>query len=319
MSYRILGTGRALPEFILTNEHLCTLVETSDEWITSRTGIKERHIITDVGISELATTAAKEAIADAGIDASELDLIICASISGDFLTPSLACVIQKEIGANCPAFDINAACSGFIYALDVAEAYFASKRVKKALVIAVEAMSKLADWTDRATCVLFGDGGGAVVLGEGDDLLSILVTASGNSDMLNIPGYSGNSPFNKIPTNESYLYMNGQEVYKFAVNAICNDLRFVIKAAKLQEKDITHVLPHQANIRIIEAAQGRLKIPKENYMTSIQSYGNTSAGSIPLLLDDLNKSGKLKNGDILAMTAFGGGLTTGACILRWNK
>jgi len=319
MSYRILGTGKALPEFVLTNEHLSTFLDTSDEWITSRTGIKERHIITEHSITELAVSAARDALCDAKVNAEELDMILCATISGDYLTPSLACLVQKEIGAHCPAYDINAACSGFIYALDAAAGYFARKKTKKMLVIAIEAMSRLADWQDRSTCVLFGDGGGAVVLGEGDDLLSVYLSAQGNPDILNIPGHFGNCPFQDNNAEPSYLYMNGPEVYKFAVNAICSDLTRVIQEAGLTEEDITYVLPHQANIRIIEAARNRLKIAKDKYITGIQHYGNTSAGSIPLILDSLNKSGKLKQGDLLALSAFGGGLTTGACILRWNK
>lgn len=319
MSFRILGTGKALPEFVLTNQHLSTFLDTSDEWITTRTGIKERRILTDRTITDLAISAAREALADAAVAPEELDMLLCATISGDYLTPSLACLVQREIGAKCPAYDINAACSGFIYALDAAAGYFARKKAKKVLVIAIEAMSRLADWQDRTTCVLFGDGGGAVVLGEGDDLLSIFLSAQGNADILNIPGHGGNCPFQEKEKEESFLYMNGQEVYKFAVNAICHDLRFVVNEAGITEDDVTYVLPHQANMRIIEAAQHRLGIAKDKYVTTIAQYGNTSAGSIPLILDNLNKSGKLKNGDLLAMSAFGGGLTTGACLLRWNK
>jgi 3-oxoacyl-[acyl-carrier-protein] synthase-3 len=195
MSFRILGTGRALPSFILKNSDLCAFLDTSDEWITTRTGIKERHIITNENVTSLAAQAAKNALENACTDASELDLIICATISGEYQTPSLSCLVQKELGASCPAFDINAACSGFIYALDVAAGFFERKRVKKALVIGIEAMSRFTNWTDRSTCVLFGDGGGAVVLGSGDDLLGITLQAKGDAEMLNIPGQAGNCPY----------------------------------------------------------------------------------------------------------------------------
>lgn len=319
MSFSILGTGSCVPEQTKTNIELSEIVETNDEWIKTRTGIHKRHICSSETLSDLATEAAKNALKDANIDASELDLIICSTIRGDYYTPSLSCVVQSRIGATCPAFDVNAACSGFIYSLDVASTYFLAKKVKKVLVICAEKMSSMVSWEDRATCVLFGDGSAAVVLGEGDDLLSIKLSASGNNEIMFIPNTIGNCPFSTLEKQDSYLTMNGQGVYKFAVNAMCNDLMEVINNAGFSQTDITYVLPHQANLRIIDAAKNRLTIDKEKYLTIIDSYANISSVSIPLMMDIKNKEGLFKKGDILALSAFGGGLTTGACILRWNK
>lgn len=318
MSIKIIGTGSAVPALKVSNEELSKLVDTSDEWIKTRTGIEERHICTSESLTDLALTSARAALQDAGITSDELDLIICATIRPDFMTPSMSCTIQEELGANCPGFDLNAACSGFLYAIDAALGYFARGKVKKVLIIAAESMSKLVDWSDRATCVLFGDGAGAVILSEGDELLSIRVNAAG-SDILRIPNVQGNCPYNQSEIRPPYLFMAGQEVFKFAVNSICNDLNGVIEDAGISPKDIDYVLLHQANQRIIAAAEKYMKIEKEKYIMNINHYGNTSSASIPLLLDELNKSHRLKDGDILAMSAFGGGLTSAACILRWKK
>ncbi|HMM32889.1 MAG TPA: 3-oxoacyl-ACP synthase, partial [Clostridia bacterium] len=194
MGFSLIGTGSAYPARRVTNDELSKLVDTSDEWIRTRTGVKERRVLTNETLGDIAYEAAKRALADAGIEPKELDLIVCATIRNDYITPSLACVLQKRLGASCMSLDINAACSGFLYALDVADGYFARKRVKKALVVAAEAMSKMVDWTDRATCVLFGDGAGAAVLTEGDDLLSLRVSADGNTESLGIPNIEGKSP-----------------------------------------------------------------------------------------------------------------------------
>lgn len=319
MSFNIIGTGSAYPSCSKTNEDLSKIIDTSDEWISTRTGIKSRHISTNETMLDFSLQAAKLALEDADIKADEIDLIICATIQGDYITPSFACVIQKELGAKCPAFDINAACSGFIYALDVATGYFERNRAKNILVVAAEGMSKFLDWTDRSTCVLFGDGAGAAVLSKGDGLLSIKISANGNSDALKIDGATGNCPYSEKKDKYQFLSMNGQEVYKFAVSALYNDIKEVIAAAGLTEADIDFVLPHQANIRIIETAKSKLGIAPEKYRSNIDKYGNTSSASIPILLDELNKAGEFKKGDILALSAFGGGFTTAACIIKWFK
>lgn len=319
MNLTIIGTGCSTPKCVKTNLELSEIVDTTDEWITSRTGIKERHIITDETLAQIASEAAKAALENAGVLPEELDYIICATLRGDYITPSLSCEVQRIIGASCPAFDINAACSGFIYSLDVASALFTAQKAKKILVVAAESLSKFVDWKDRATCVLFGDGAGAVVLSNHDNLLAIKLTARGEAKSLYIPSTDRNSPFHEQEEIESYINMDGGEIYKFAVTAIYKELKNVISEAGLRQSDIDHVLLHQANIRIIDAAAKKLKIPKEKYLVNISRYGNTSAASIPILLDEANRAGKFKKGDLMALCAFGGGLTTGACILRWDK
>lgn len=317
MNFQILGTGSSHPSRSVTNDELASLVETSDEWIRTRTGIRSRYVSTGETLSDLTAEAAQRALENAGVKASELDLIICSTIRGDYITPSQACVIQQRIGASCPAFDINAACSGFIYALDVAAGYFARGRAKKILIVSAEMMSKLVDWKDRATCVLFGDGAGAVVLGEGDSLLSIRLSAVGNADPLYAPNVDGNSPFCDCPHKEPYLYMNGQEVYKFAVSAMYNDVVDVVAQAGLTLEDITYVLPHQANIRIVETGRKKLGLPVEKVLTNIDTHGNISSACIPTLMDEKNRCHTFQKGDILVLCAFGGGFTTGACVLKW--
>lgn len=318
MSFSISGTGSAYPALTLTNDALSGLIDTSDEWISSRTGIRQRHVLSEESLADLAVTAAEQALVDAGVEASELDLILCSTLRGDFITPSLSCIVEKRLGACCPAYDLNAACSGFIYALDAADGYFARRKVKKVLVVAAEAMSKLVDWQDRSTCILFGDGAGAVVLSEGEDLLSIKLSANGDTDVMAIPNVSGNFP-EAAGGADPYLTMRGQEVFKFAVSSMCRDLAEVIDEAGLTRDEISYVLPHQANLRIIDAARNRLKIPPGRILTNIERFGNTSSASIPLLLDEMNRKGRFQKGDILALSAFGSGFTTGACILRWSR
>ena len=319
MSFSILGTGKAVPDYVLTNEELSTMVETDDEWIRTRTGIRERRVCKGETLTELTVRAAREALENAGVQPSELDLIICSTMRGENVTPSQACVIQKEIGASCPAFDVNAACSGFIYALDVADGYFVRKKVKRVLIVSMDNLSNIIDWNDRATCVLFGDGGAAAVLGEGDDLLAITISAVGNDEVLRIPHGSNSSPFYEHEEKRAVLHMAGNEVYKFAVNAMSTGISKVIAEAGLTEADVDHVIPHQANIRIINASAKNLGIPREKFFCNLEHYGNTSSGSVPLALDEANRAGLLKKGDIIAMCAFGAGLTTGSCLIRWSR
>lgn len=319
MSFSILGTGKAVPDYILTNDELSTIVETNDEWIRTRTGIEERRICKNETITELCVKAANEAIAEAGITPEQLDLIICSTMRGENLTPSQGCMIQKEIGAKCPAFDLNAACSGFIYALDVADGYFVKKKVKHVLIVSMDNLSNITNWKDRSTCVLFGDGGAAAVLGEGDDLLSIHLTASGNDEVLRIPHGENSSPFYEHKPEPALLQMMGNDVYKFAVNAMPEGIKTVVSEAGLQQSDVDWVIPHQANIRIINTAASKLDIPREKFFCNINHYGNTSSGSVPIALHEASQAGLLKKGDIIALCAFGGGLTTGSCIIRWCK
>lgn len=320
MSFQIIGTGRSHPDYVLTNEKLSTMVETSDEWITTRTGIKSRYVSTGETLFDLASDAGKKALANAGMGGEELDLIVCSTIQGDYQTPSLACMVQTAVGANCPAFDINAACSGFIYALDVAASFMDAGRAKNVLVISGEMMSRHVDWEDRATCVLFGDGAGAVVLTKGDGLRSIRITAKGDEKMLLQIGVGkGNNPFLPEDTQVAppYLKMAGSEVFRFAVTSMCHDVKTVVEEAGITLEDVRFVIPHQANMRILHSAVERLKLKEEQVISAMDRYGNTSSASIPTLIDELHEAGKLQRGDYLVLSAFGGGLTTGACVIRY--
>lgn len=317
MSFQILGTGSALPACRKTNDDLSQLVDTSDEWITTRTGIKERRILTTETVTEIAVAAAKNALDNSGIIASELDYIICPTLAGDYMTPSLACVVQMELGASCPAVDVNGACSGFLYGLDVAEGIFARKKARYVLVLAAERLSRILDWTDRSTCVLFGDAAAAVVLGEGDALHFLEVTAHGNL-CLAAPLSSGSCPYTEPDTRKPGLLMKSREVYTFAVGAISSGIEKAAQETGISTEETDYYFLHQANMRIIETARKKLGLPREKFPVNIQKYGNTSAVSIPLLLDEWNRAGKLKKGQHLVMCAFGAGLTTGTAAIDWT-
>lgn len=312
---KITGTGHFVPEKILTNDDLSRMVDTSDEWISTRTGIKERHILQEgETCTGMSARAGKAALDDAGVLPEEIDYLICATVHGDYFTPSLACCVQKELGLRCAAIDINAACAGFLYALDVAKCFIETKKdVRKVLVIATEGMSRLIDWDDRNTCVLFGDGSGAAVVerNETECLLSFVERAQGNQEVLNIDyGESG----------RPRMKMNGGEVFKFAVTSACRDITEAMEAAGIADKmEISHVILHQANKRITNAVASKLGIPGERYVSTIHKYGNTSSSGCAIALDELRRSGRLQKEELIAFAAFGGGLTSAAAIIRWNK
>lgn len=316
---RILGTGSALPALSVPNTALEQFLDTSDEWITTRTGIQTRHILSSETLTELAVQAAQRALDDAGVSGSELDLILGTTCQGEQIAPAMACTVQKAIGANCPCMDVNAACTGFIYALDVASAYLKSGKAKKILVLSAEGMSKLSDWRDRTTSVLFGDGAGAVVLGGQDGLLSIRLSTDDDKDTLFIQPAPGNCPFSTPSSIAPGVHMEGQEVFRFAVSHATEDIARVAQEAGVTLADIQWFLLHQANRRILESVRQRLNQPEEKFPNNISRVGNTSSASIPILLDELNREGRLSDGDLIAMSAFGAGLSTGACILRWHK
>ena len=316
---RILGTGSAVPAFTLKNERLTEFLDTSDEWIRTRTGICSRQIMTDETILQLGAQAARNALENAGLTAADVDYILCSTVQADTVTPSLACLLQKEIGASCPALDINGACSGFIYALDLADAYLKAGKAQRMLVVCAESMSRIADWTDRSTCVLFGDGAGAVVLDGGEARFRANLTSEGNATPLYFNVRSGNSPFMQHGEEMQGLYMDGPEIYKFAVSHSFAGLKQVAEDEGVSIDGIDHFLLHQANKRIIDAVRTRLKQPEEKFPTNVAVRGNTSSASIPILLDEENRKGRFHRGDLLAMSAFGAGLTTGACILEWTR
>ncbi len=317
MSFRIIGTGSYVPEKVVTNFDLAEVIDTSDEWIKQRVGISERHISTDESAAEMGYKAALNALEMSNVKPEELDLIIVASISNDTICPTAAGTIQKLLGAKCPAFDVNSACSGFLFAIDTAAGFFARGKVKKALVVGSERMSRIIDWNDRGTCVIFGDGAGAAVLEEGDGYLESKIATYGGDDVIKIPSGTDASPYYNKETEAAHVFMDGQETFKFAVNTITSEIQEITEKAGLSVDDIKYVVPHQANIRIIQFASKRLGLPMEKFFVNIEKYGNTSAASIPMALDELNRTGDLKRGDIIAMTAFGGGLSSATCIIKW--
>lgn len=317
MSFRVVSTGSYVPQRIVKNQELEQILDTTDQWIIERTGIHSRHICTDETAEELAVGAARHALNEVSLDPLELDLIICATVSAPYISPNLASLVQAGIGARCPALDINAACSAFIYMLETAAAYFARGKVKKVLVVGAEQMSRILDWTDRNTAVIFGDAAAACVLESGDNYLASRLYSKGDKEIIKIPTKTGNSPFFCGEEDKPLIQMKGQETFKFAVSIMASDILDVISEARLTESDIDYVIPHQANKRIMDAAMRKINIPYQRCVINIERFGNTSAASIPLALDELNKSGKLQRGDNLVMTAFGGGLASAACVLRW--
>jgi 3-oxoacyl-[acyl-carrier-protein] synthase-3 len=317
MAIKFLGTGFYVPERAVTNDELSEMVETSDEWIMQRVGVSRRRVSTYETASDFAFYAAKSALESANITAEDLDLIIAATISSDTVCPTVAGTVQSRIGAKCPAFDINSACSGFLFALDTAVSFITRGTAKNVLVIGAERLSKLIDWTDRSTCVIFGDGAGAAVVTSGDGYLASTLYTSGGNQVIEIPAYVGASPFYKGEEKKPFVFMDGQETFKFAVSKIVNDIKYVTEKAGLSLSDIDHVVTHQANIRIIDYASKRLGIPREKFFVDIEKYGNTSAASVPIALAELNSSGLLKRGETVVLSAFGGGLSSAACIIKW--
>jgi 3-oxoacyl-[acyl-carrier-protein] synthase-3 len=322
---RVKGTGSAVPEKILTNSDLEKMVDTTDEWITTRTGIKKRHIAGEGEYtSTFATRAAENALQMAGIAPEEIDLIVLATVTPDFPFPATSCIVQHNLGAvKAAAFDISAACSGFIYGLSVVENFMKSGSVKKALVIGAEVLSRIVDWTDRNTCVLFGDGAGAVVLEavEGDNgILSTHIHSDGSYwQLLNQPACGSRNPASQKTLDEKlmYLQMQGNEVFKLAVRAMEEAAQEALITNNLQTTDINLFIPHQANRRIIDAIGKRLKLNEEQVYVNLERFGNTSAASIPIALDEANRGGRINNDDILVFDSFGGGLTWAATLLRW--
>ena len=317
MGIKILGTGAYLPERVLTNEELSKMVETNDEWITQRVGIRERHISEVETASDLAIKAAKKALENSGLVGADIDLIVCATISSETLCPTVAGLVGAAIGAKCPAFDVSSACSGFLFALDTAAAFIDRGGIRNALVIGAERLSKLVDWSDRSPCVIFGDGAGAAVITKGDNYLAHLLYTCGGNEVIEIPSFSGTSPFYKNEPKHPYIFMDGQETFKFAVKKIVEDVNAVLDMAGLTIDDIAFIVPHQANTRIIDYAAKRLGISRDKIFVNIDKVGNTSAASVPIALSQLAESGKLHKGDKIILCAFGGGLSSAACIIEW--
>jgi len=322
---RITGTGSYVPEKILTNKDFEKYLDTTDEWIVARTGIRERHIAAEgENTSDLCLKAARNAIDMAGIKAEDIDLIVVATITGDYPWPATACIVQNKLGAKqCGAYDISAACSGFIYALSNAVAQIESGAIKRALVIGAETLSRIVDYNDRNTCLLFGDAAGAVVLeareGERGILSSHLHSDGSYFELLGQPAFgTAVTPTEEIIRDRGYfLTMQGNEVFKVAVKMLAEVAQEAVEANGLTVDDIDLLIPHQANIRILEATAKRMKLPSEKVYINVDRFGNTSAATIPLALDEANRAGKLKENDLLVLNAFGGGFTWAATCMRW--
>jgi 3-oxoacyl-[acyl-carrier-protein] synthase-3 len=321
----ILGTGSFAPERVLSNAELASMVDTSDEWITTRTGIKSRRIAdAATATSDLAAEAGRRAIADAKIDPEEIDMIVVATATPDMLFPASACLVQSALGLKrACAFDVSAACSGFVYSLSLAKALISSGAYDKILVIGAETLSKIVDWTDRNTCVLFGDGAGAAVIGEveeGRGIQSVLLGSDGSlSHWLNMPGGGSRMPISHevIEQRLHYVKMNGNNVFKYAVTAMGTAALAALDRANASPSEIDILVPHQANLRIIEAVAERIGVPMSKVFVNLDRYGNTSAASVPIALDEACRSGRLKRGDLVEVVVFGGGFTWGAAVLRW--
>ncbi len=322
----VQGIGHAVPKKVLTNYELEQMVSTNDEWIRQRTGIVERRICSeDETTSTLSTAAALEAIEQAKAKPEDIELVVCGTVTGDMIFPATACIVQDAIGAHqAGAFDLGAACAGFIYSISVASAMIESGKVNKALVIGVDTLTKLVDWTDRATCVLFGDGAGAVVLGAEENtergvLTTVLMSDGSGAKHINVEAGGSKHPMcdPRSTAFRSTIFMAGAEVYRFAVNAMADACCKALDQAGLTTDDVDLFVPHQANLRIIESAAKRLSLPPEKVFLNVQKYGNTSGGSIPLALYEADREGRLERGMLAMTVGFGAGLVWGANLIRW--
>ncbi|MFU0824490.1 beta-ketoacyl-ACP synthase III [Clostridium sp.] len=319
---KVLGTGRYVPENIVTNNDLSKIVDTSDEWIRSRTGISERRISKGENTSKLAAKAGRKALESSKLKPEDIELIIVSTATPDNFTPSTACMVQEKLGAvNATCFDISAACTGFIYAVGIASQFIKTGQSKNALVIGAEVLSKIIDWEDRSTCVLFGDGAGAVVLERSEEigLISQYTGSDGSGGkFLECGTVPLKNPYSKTDMDfKRNLSMEGREVFKFAVNAMINCIDEVLKDTQYTLDDIDYVIPHQANLRIIDFVAKKLKLDKDKFYINLDRYGNTSGASIPIALDEMNEKGLLKKGDKIIIVGFGGGLTFGAHLIKW--
>lgn len=323
MTTRIIATGAYAPGQVITNDDIAKVVDTSDEWITQRTGIKERRISTGENTSVLAVNTARQLLERAGKRAVDIDLIIIATVTADYCTPSVGCMVQKELGAsNAVAFDVTAACSGFMFALSIADKYIRTGMYNNAIVIGAETLSKIVDWSDRSTCVLFGDGAGGAYV-EKSETYGIIKEEIGSKgelyDILTCGHTNCANIFNDSEKDDPlwYVNMNGREVFKFATKSVVKSVERVLSGAGVTAEEIKYVIPHQANTRIVDIISNKLKIPHEQFYMNIDKYGNTSSASIPIALNELNEKGLIERGDKVLLTGFGGGMTWGTMLISW--
>ena len=316
---KVIGTGSALPEKVVTNDMLEGFLETSDSWITTRTGIQTRRLLSKETLSELAITAAQKALQSSGVKPEEIDYFICSNVANSYVTPSLSSILLGPLGCCCPCTDLNGACAGFIYALDIADAFIKTGRAKNILIVAAEEPSRFCNWHERETSVLFADGAGAVVVTEGEGFKDFRVTADTHTDVLYYKRSLEVTPYDRVEEKTMPLVMQGREVFKLAVRACIKDVDVILEKNKMSGDDIDLYLLHQANLRIIDSIREHLGQNKEKFPTNLQKYGNTSSASIPILMDELSRAGELKDGMTLMLSAFGGGFVTGVTILKWSK
>jgi 3-oxoacyl-[acyl-carrier-protein] synthase-3 len=319
---KILGTGSALPRKTVTNEMLSEFLDTSDEWIVPRTGIKTRQIVTDERFEELAALAGQRAIDAAGLVPEDIDFIICSNVVNCYVTPSLASLVQGLLGIkgpNCPTMDINSACAGFVYGLDICDAFLQTGRANRILYICAEEVTRMVDWTQRETAVLFGDAAGAMVLGKGDNMLSCKLTSTPMPDVIYYRLPCEATPYETGTGIDTHMPMQlkGREVFRMAVSSAQRDIKDVVAKAGLQLEDIDHFLLHQANQRIIDAIKQNFDLPAERFHSNIEKRGNTSSASIPVLLDEIIREGKVKRGDLMVFNGFGAGFVTSAAVVRY--
>ena len=314
---KLIGTGSALPRRQVTNDEISQFLDTSDAWICPRTGIHSRHVISDEQIEDLGAEAAQKALEMAGLTPADIDFFICSNVVNEYMTPGLSCIIAHKTGLSCPMIDINCACPGFIYAMDIAETYFQAGKVRNVLIVCAEEPSRMTSWEDRSTCVLFGDGAGAAVFTKGDKLKAVKLNAEPDPDKICEYRRLMPTPFVTKEESDSPLLMKGREVFRFAVTTSVRDIRELVQKSGLTLDDDNWFMIHQANLRIIDAIREGLGVEEARFPTNIADHGNSSSASCPILLDECNRKGMFKPGDILVFSAFGAGLLSAAAVLEW--
>lgn len=314
---KIIGTGSALPKKVVTNDMLTGFLDTSDEWILPRTGIRSRHVISDENLEDLGAEAVRKALEMSGLEPSEIDLFIVSNVVSEYITPGMSCVVAEKVGISCPMFDINCACPGFIYALDMAEVYSKAGKAKNVVIACIEEPSRMASWKDRATCVLFGDGAGAVVLTEGDNVKGTSLHAEPDTDKIWMTRTLVDTPYVTKKEASEPLQMKGREVFRFAVEACTKGVESLLDEVGIKPNDVDWFMVHQANQRIIDTIIDYMKQPASKFPVNISDHGNSSSASCPILLDECNRKGMFKKGDLIVFSAFGAGLLSGAAVVEW--
>ena len=314
---RIIGTGSALPRRVVTNDDLSTFLDTSDEWIYPRTGIRSRHVISDERLEDLGAEAAQKALDDAGLQPEDISLFLCSNVVNEYMTPGLGCIIASKVGLKCPSIDINCACPGFIYAMDIADSFFQAGKVENVLVVCAEEPTRMTSWQDRSTCVLFGDGAGAAVFTKGEGVKAVKLSAEPSPDKIWQFRALEPTPYVTKAETSVPLQMNGRYVFRFAVTTSVRDINGILAAQGLSVQDVDWFMIHQANMRIVEGIRQRLGVPEEKFPCNIRDHGNSSSASCPILLDECHRKGLFKKGDKLIFSAFGAGLLSAVALVEW--